>query len=183
MSDWLELELADRLAPVRAPEALWARVQHPRVAERVRATRLPRRALVALCAVAVAAIVAVALAVPSPGMSEMAAAELAANRPADFRSSDPHAIAHWLRANAGVNVSIPESAKVELTGARVKGNVGEVLYRVQGHDAVLLVARANGRPADTGHGQATWQAHGQIYALAYADTAQARLACQLCHAD
>jgi hypothetical protein len=183
VSDWLELELADRLAPVRAPEALWARVQRPRVAERVRATRLPRRALVALAAVAVATIVAVALAVPSPGMSEMAAAELAANRPADFRSSDPHAIAHWLRANAGVNVSIPESAKVELTGARVKGNIGEVLYRVQGHDAVLLVARANGRPVDTRHGQSTWQAHGQIYALAYADTAQARLACQLCHAD
>ncbi len=183
MSDWLELELAHRLAPVRAPEALWARVQRSRAVEPARSILLPRRALVALGAVAVAAIVAVALAVPSPGMSEMAAAELAANRPADFRSSDPHAIAHWLRANAGVNVSIPESAKVELTGARVKGNMGEVLYRVQGRDAVLLVARTNARHDDSQHGRSTWQAHGQIYALAYADTAQARLACQLCHAD
>ena len=78
----------------------------------------------------------------------------------------------------------PRPTKVELTGARVKGNIGEVLYRVQGRDAVLLVARAQwaaGR--STRHGQAAWQAHGQIYALAYADTAQARLACQLCHVD
>ncbi len=183
MSDWLELELADRLAPVSAPEALWVRVQRPRVAAQSSARPFPRRVLIGVGALAAAAIVALALAVPSPGMSEMAAAELAANRPADFRSSDPNAIAHWLRANAGVNVSIPPATKVELTGARVKGGVGEVLYRVEGRDAVLLVARSNAPREATQHGRSTWQAHGQIYALAFADTAQSRLACQLCHAD
>src|SRR5207249_1299549 len=32
MPDWLELELAQGLAPTPAPEELWARVRHPRPA-------------------------------------------------------------------------------------------------------------------------------------------------------
>ena len=50
MSEWLELELAERLAPVRAPERLWYLVQQP-----APASARKRPAKTALLVVAVAA--------------------------------------------------------------------------------------------------------------------------------
>jgi hypothetical protein len=54
MSEWLELELADRLAPVRAPERLWylVRAPGPIVATR----RRPVKAVLLLAAVAAASV-------------------------------------------------------------------------------------------------------------------------------
>jgi hypothetical protein len=54
MSEWLELELADRLAPVRAPEQLWYLVQAPRPMAAVR--RRPVKAVLLLAAAAAASV-------------------------------------------------------------------------------------------------------------------------------
>ncbi len=189
MSDWMELELAERLAPVRAPEALWARVNRPTTAAFApRAARWRLQGFVFAAAIMASATLSrQPFTIPSPSLSQLAAAELAKSLPADFQSTDPHAIARWLRANAAVDVSLPAAASVQFTGARAIQNkgalIGEVLYRVEGRDAVLLVARTTSPASPTRHGQPAWQAHGQVYALAYAVPEQSRLACQLCHID
>lgn len=187
MSEWLELELSERLAPVRAPEALWSRVNLP--APSIHSRRAPRAGAWAwlFATAAIAGTLAVTFAIPSPSLSQLAAAELAKSRPADFQSTDPKAIAKWLRANAAVDLSIPPGASVQFTGARAierdGARIGEVLYRVAGRSAMLLVGRAGKLKAPQGHGSPAWQAHGQVYALAYAEPAQSRLACRLCHID
>jgi hypothetical protein len=187
MSEWLELELSERLARVRAPEALWDRVNRPLPTVAVRRPPRPIAWAWLLATAAIAGTLAVTFAIPSPSLSQLAAAELAKSRPADFQSSDPKQIAKWLRANAAVDLSIPPGTSVQFTGARAVerdgARIGEVLYRVAGRTAVLLVGRAGTLKAPQGHGQPAWQAHGQVYALAYAEPAQSRLACRLCHID
>jgi hypothetical protein len=187
MSDRLELELSEHLAPVRAPDALWMRVNRPASPASARRTLGPGAWGWIAAAAMVAATLAVTLAIPSPNLSQLAAAELAKSRPADFQSTDPKEIAKWLRANAAVDLSIPPGTTVQFTGARTierdGARIGEVLYRVAGRDAVLLVGRAGALEAPTRHGQPGWQAHGQVYALAFAEPAQSRLACRLCHID
>jgi len=54
MSDWLELELAHRLAPVRAPERLWHLVQSPAPVATVR--RRPVKTVLLLAAAAAASV-------------------------------------------------------------------------------------------------------------------------------
>ena len=54
MSEWLELELADRLAPVRAPERLWYLVQTPKPMATMR--RRPVKAMLLLAAAAAASV-------------------------------------------------------------------------------------------------------------------------------
>jgi hypothetical protein len=54
MSEWLELELADRLAPVRAPERLWYLVQAPQTVTPPR--RRPLRTVLLVAAAAAASV-------------------------------------------------------------------------------------------------------------------------------
>ena len=54
MSEWLELELAHRLAPVRAPERLWHLVQTPRPS--ANAPRRPVKTVLLLAAAAAASV-------------------------------------------------------------------------------------------------------------------------------
>jgi hypothetical protein len=187
MSEWMELELSERLARVRAPEALWERVNRPAPAVAVRRAALPGAWAWIFATAAIASTLAVTFAIPSPSLSQLAAAELAKSRPADFQSSDPKEIAKWLRANAAVDLSIPPGTTVHFTGARAierdGARIGEVLYRVAGRNAVLLVGPEGTLKAPKGHGQRAWQAHGQVYALAYSEPAQSHLACRLCHID
>jgi hypothetical protein len=187
MSDWLELELSERLAPVRAPEALWSRVNRPAPPLPARRAAHPVAWAWIFATAAIASTLAVTFAIPSPSLSQLAAAELAKSRPADFQSNDPKEIARWLRANAAVDLSIPPGTTVQFTGARAierdGARIGEVLYRVAGRSAMLLVGRSGILKAPVGHGEPAWQAHGQVYALAYAEPAQSRLACRLCHID
>ncbi len=186
MSDWLELELAERLAPVRAPEELWARVNRAAARPVSSPPRAGAWAWVAFAAI-VAATVAVTFSIPGPSLSQLAQAELDKSRPADFRSTDPHEIEGWLRTHAEVAVSIPAATAAQLMGARAiergGAHIGEVLYRVEGHDAVLLVGRGGTLDAPARHGASAWKAHGQIYALAYSGPTDSHLACRLCHLD
>jgi len=54
MSEWLELELAHRLAPVQAPERLWNLVQSPGPAANAR--RRPVKTVLLLAAAAAASV-------------------------------------------------------------------------------------------------------------------------------
>ena len=54
MSEWLELELADRLAPVQAPERLWHLVQAP--GPLANARRRPVKTVLLLAAAAAASV-------------------------------------------------------------------------------------------------------------------------------
>jgi hypothetical protein len=54
MSEWLELELADSLAPVQAPDKLWNLVQQPRPMAIAR--RRPVRTVLLLAAAAMASV-------------------------------------------------------------------------------------------------------------------------------
>ncbi len=60
MSEWLELELADRLAPVSAPERLWYLVKAPGPAAITVARRRPAKAILLLAAAAASVWVAAA---------------------------------------------------------------------------------------------------------------------------
>jgi hypothetical protein len=188
MSDWLELELADTLAPVRAPEALWMRVARPAsVAPNRRGVRGGFAWVSAAAAALAVAGFAAVFALSTPGLAQLASAELAKGQAVDFASSDPHELARWLRKNSGCDVTIPSGTKVELLGActltRHGARIAKVSYRVDGRDAALLVTRAARFNAPERHGASTWKAHGQIYALAFSDPAQSHLACRLCHLD
>jgi len=188
MSDWLELQLAHELRPVEAPEGLWGRVQagrrRPVTRNRWWTARLPALASVAL--VITAGLLWSAR--PYTGLEQLAARELSRPARLDLRSSDPLEIAAWLRREAGVDMEIPPSMRVQLTGARVIRQhgalIGEVSYRVGTDSAVLLVARAGGAfHAPMKHGGASWRKQQQVYAVAFSAFDRPQGACVLCHAN
>ncbi len=203
MADWLDLELAEELRPVAAPDELWERVRgSASAAEFVAGPRVlnfrpaPPRTSPARASWPIAAIVTLMIAAATlwlvakgqdPGLDlrQLAIQELRAPGPADLRSGDPARINDWMRREAGVEVGLSERPGVRLTGARVirkgEARIGAVTYRVGDDTATLLVARA-GSSGDFGHGQAQWQARGQSYALASSNPEHAEAACLLCHA-
>ena len=179
----LERELARDLAPVQAPEELWmlVRAGAPK--------RRPRRGAWSWAAAGslAAAALAVVFALSPPSLTQLAAAEIAETGNPDFRSHDPQEISRWLRERAGIEIALPANTKVELLGAcalKSRGAVfGGVLYRVAGHNAVLLASRTANIKTPARHGESTWAAHGQVYALAFDGPSGTRFACQLCHVD
>lgn len=192
MSEWLELELARELRPVTAPVGLWGRVQAGR---RPQATqnrwRTLRLAAVALMMVLIAA-GTFWTGRRGADLESLAARELnhSANLELhsglELRSGDAVEIAAWLRREAGLEVAIPVSARVQLEGARLiraRGAlIGEVAYRVGDDSALLLVARAGGAfRAAAKHGGFSWQKQEQVYAIASTRPDQRRAACALCH--
>jgi hypothetical protein len=188
MSDWLDLQLAHELRPVPAPDELWGRVRagqrRPVTRSRWWTLRLPALASATL-------LIAAGLlwsAKRSAGLEQLAARELNRSAQLELRSSDPSEIGAWLRREAGVDVEIPVSTRVRLTGARVirhRGTlVGEVAYRVGGDSALLLVAPAGGVFRAPGqHGGFTWQKQQQVYAIACSLFDRPQAACALCHTN
>ena len=163
MSDWLELELAHDLAPVRAPEGLWERIEMGAVPVRRRV--MPRWPLAAVAAAAILWFVVRSVDARS------------------IRSADAAQISAWARQRAGIALSLPASPTVQLRGARlVRANVVAVDFQVEGHAGTLLVARAGAGP-DTPHGRYAWRRGGQTFTLAYDGTEHPDAACLLCHAS
>ena len=184
MSDWLELELARELRPVRAPEALWGRVQRPRATPK-RQGAMHRPVLAAAAIV----LVAVALWSSRPAdLGSLAARELGGSAQLELRSTDPVEVGAWLRREAGLEVALPTSSRAHLRGARVIREhgavIGEVSYQVEEDSAVLLIARTGGAfRASAQHGASSWQKQQQIYALAASGSGRPQAACALCHSD
>lgn len=185
MPSWLEQELERGLAPVLAPQQLWMRVD-PMPAKAQTRARLARWPWAAAGSLAAAAL-AVVFAFSAPDLSQIAAAQLAGSARPDFASSNAEEISRWLRDHAGVDVRLPEGAKAQIEGAcaikRGGATLGEVIYRAGGRNAILLVSRATKFKAPAEHGQSTWSAHGQVYAMAFDGPSGSHLPCQLCHVD
>jgi len=184
-NEWLEPVLTEHLGRVRAPKELWYRVQTPRARLSGGSTRQLAWALATTLA-----IVAVAWGFHARGNG------LSANQAnLTLRCADPGQIRAWVKANTGIDIplAVKPPATVQLISAlAVKGELpaAEVDYRVEGHDARLLVSKTElGEGGHAGHqfrggqvGRASWTMRGQTYVLASADPSELRLACLLCHA-
>jgi len=132
MSDWMDLRLAHSLTPLKAPDALWSRVNAgigaATAAERPRATGLFRWGVP--CAVAAAVVL----------LASTTTMEL---RPphAAFVSNDSVAVEHWLAHEAGVAVPIRPVRDGQVKGARmVRRGVATVDYEVNGHLETVTVS-------------------------------------------
>ena len=195
MSDWLELELAHRLAPVAAPDVLWDRIENARnrPAAPARSFDRPRFALPSawpVAALASLALIACALFLADTRTPALDLRQLAAGHPAapvDLHSADPSEIRTWLQRRVGVDVPLHTAAGIRLVGAGVVRQglrpVAAVAYRVGDDAGTLLVARADPACPLPPHGAhaAAWQSHDQVYALICSSTGRAEAACQLCH--
>lgn len=148
MPEWLELELAHQLAPVKAPAALKFEGV-PR--------RTPRRSFTLAPLLAGAAALALLL--------------LAA----PHQRTSPAEINRYFESEAGIALPIPSNtqAAIEKVGLvdREGMRVASVQYRAGGREARVLIARAA-----TVRGP-EWKPHGQIYAISYTDAQIACLLC------
>ena len=194
MNPWLESELQRGLRPVSAPAELWDRVRGDRVqgnrveAPRPRITRGNRGLVWAMAAAVVMAVVGLSL-MRSPDET-LALQALAENSQLGFHCQNPAQLRAWVRAKTGLDVPMRDTppASIQLIGARADGGRVEIAYRASDRDAVLLVSRADGWSANSGHSRvsgnvASWVTAGQRFTLASDSAADLQLACKLCHPD
>jgi hypothetical protein len=191
----MELELAEGMAPVRAPHDLWRRVEEARrpagrvAAQRQASWQLSARmafcSVVALVGLGTVTMWGLVDRHRPMDFERMALQELQGSELAALRSSDAAEVSGWLGRNVGIQVDIPQTDVAKITGARVveRGGVrmGEVLYQVKGIKAALRVGKASAAAAVQGHGHRTWESRGVSYALACAAPESERLECLLCH--
>lgn len=207
---WLERELQRQLAPVTAPESLWYRIQAPRRnARQSAAFRWTVRAAVALLAFVVSAGAYRALSLRgNEKLTPQDLMELAqSSKDFDFRSDDFAAIRSFVKAEANIDIDVPDpSAATEHTPVQV---VGVRLLRLHGlpiaaidcqfgnNHATLLVSGKhpgieNNRVGKhlfsgatfSGHTRlVSWNMRNQNYALALPGTGDVHGACLLCHAN
>ena len=173
MSDWIDFELADQMTPVAAPECLWERIETARRAPAKAPVRWPIAAVVTLITAA-ATLWVLELRGQTPfSLEQLAAQELHRSGPLDFDSGDPAAVAAWIRANAGVEIGLPDKTPVRILGAsmirRSGMRIGAVRYEAAGAPAILLISRASAA-GDRAH---------RYFSLACEGPTEA--ACQLCH--
>lgn len=148
---------AGALARVRSALARTAGDEVPkRVVARATAAAAPmrprRRALVPL--IAAAALAAATFVTWPRGLGEALADEAVKHhlggftreRPCDFESSDPAAVATWIEGRLGYRVAVPTPADVRLVGARVCSLGGErtaaLMYRSGDAPLTIFVPRA-----------------------------------------
>jgi hypothetical protein len=159
----LEPLLIRELGRVAAPAELWGRIQSP--------PRVQSRSTSLAWAVAAGVLVVAGVWGLHPDTR--------------FRSDKPVLVRDWVKSRTGLDVPLPvkTATSVRVTGASVKGPGAEIAFRVENHDATLLVSKA----ADYGDGKhrflttSSWTMHGQLYTIACADGVDPRVACVLCH--
>jgi hypothetical protein len=156
MSDWIDLQLAHSMGPVKAPDDLWARIDA--------ASALPRRSNVSRWVIAAACAAGVMALFARPIY------EARDVRP-EFASSDPAAIQRWLAHEAGVEVRLRPAPGVCIKSARVvKKGVAAVSYEADGAPATAIIAR--------GGGESLCRIPGHTVSVA---SAKMDAACRLCH--
>lgn len=164
MSDWMDLQLAHSLAPAKAPDALWARV-NARIDMPAPAAASPWIGMfrwAAPCAVAVAVLLLLVRAT---------AIEL---RPAhaEFVSNDPIAVERWLAHEAGVAVPLRPAPGVQVKSARVvRQGVVAVAYEVEGRKESVTITR----------GTAVVPCKLPGYLVVAANGSRTDASCKLCH--
>ena len=160
MSDWIDLQLAHSLTPLKAPDALWDHICAPLPKPAPRRHEAFRWA--APCAVAACALL---LLIRSTSL------ELRPAHP-QFVSNDPVAVQHWMAHEAGIPVPLRPAPGVRVKGARViRQGVVAVVYEVDGRTESVTISR--------GSGASPCKLPGHTVTLA-ANTAS-DAACKLCH--
>ncbi len=194
---WLEPLLTEHLGHVAAPQELWDRVQAPRPL----AVRSSRRQIFVWAVAAAALLVVTAAAMWQFRLRPEAIAALALRRGAgqlEFRSEEAGAIRAWVKERTGLVIPLlaDPPASIRLVGASVsdagRTPTAEVVYRVGGRDAILLVSKADPkltgshRFLSSGHYQgarvSTWVMRGQLCTLACPIPQNPQAGCLLCHA-
>ena len=130
MSDWLELELAEELRPVAAPDELWERVRHAAIAPSASAVvvlppsrsaswaRLPVAAILTL-AVAAATLWLVARGQGTAlDLRQLAIQELRGNRKLTIESASTAEINDWMRRETGFDPALPERSRSSVCNGR-----------------------------------------------------------------
>lgn len=208
---WLERELARQLGPVCAPESLWYRIQDARRP----AARSDSFRWIAWPAIALLTLIVCIIAFRQMsilGTERLTAQDLAelaqASKDFDFRSDDLRAIRAWVKAEANVDIDLPEgpvaaeSARIRLLGVRLMRMrgipVAAIDYRVGGEMATLLVsARHPDAGPSNGVGRhvfsttrtaanarlVSWNMRDQNYAIAFPAAGSLHEACMLCHVN
>jgi hypothetical protein len=204
---WLARELSRQLAPVAAPDGLWAGIQEARSAPRrsfsFRWTVWP--AFAALTLISCAGLLRELTGVNRLTQSELAEIGAGSKDP-DFRSNDFSAIRAWVSAQANIDIDLPPGQSVagarpvRLIGARLirfRGSrVAAIDYRVGDRVATLLVSGKRPRLSWTtepsqhlfsqirtqGGGRAlSWDMGNEVYTIAFAGAREFHGACLICH--
>jgi len=161
MSDWIDLQLAHSLGPVKAPEDLWSRIEsaHTRSGPVRRNTASTMTLGRWAVPVAIAACVMVLLARPTR------------EKQFELTSSDPARLQRWLAHEAGIAVPLRPTEGVRIERARlVRKGVVEVSYQVDGASATAVIA--------CGRGDSRCRIPGHTITVA---SAKSDAACRLCH--
>jgi hypothetical protein len=200
---WIEPLLTQHLGRVAAPPELWERIQAPGPLADKRADRRSVLPAFAWALAAAALLVVTATMVWQLRLRPEALAAQALRRGAgqlEFRSEQAPAIRAWVKERTGLDIPLlaDPPASVRLVGASVadwaRTPTAEVVYRVGGRDAILLVSKAD--PKLTGNashrflssGQyqgarvSTWVMRGQLCTLACPIPQNPQAGCLLCHA-
>lgn len=200
-NEQFEPELARHLAPAKAPDELWARIQGarlqgPEFSPRQRPPLSSPRWIWAAGAVALVALAAGVTLWLNRNLSAEDRAVRALRRAPEelqFRSADSAELRTWLKTGAGLDVPLPAhtAPAVLLVGASVSRTgvpTAEISYRVGKVDAALVVSKipieGNGKHtfhkggARNGTKFLSWTMRGQMYTIAAAD---ATVGCMLCH--
>jgi hypothetical protein len=204
---WLARELSRQLAPVTAPDGLWAGIQEARSAPlrsfSFRWTVWPAFAALTLVS-------CVGLLRQLTGMNRLTQSELAeisaGSKDPDFRSNDFRAIRAWVSAQTNIDIDLPPGQSmgaarpVRLIGARLirfRGSrVAAIDYRVGDRVATLLVsgkrphlswgaessAHLFSQIGTQGGGRAlSWDMGNEVYTIAFTGAREFHGACLLCH--
>ena len=146
MPEWLELELAHRLAPADAPEELWDRIRHGRAPRPASRPVWPIAAIVTVM-VALGALWMAAKGEPSLDLEHLAQLQLRSTQPLDVQSGDRNNLKTWAQQTAGIDLNVVPSPQVQLLGTRLVRHGNERIvalsYRVDGRPAALLMAQAS----------------------------------------
>lgn len=204
---WLARELSRQLAPVAAPDGLWAGIQEARSAPQ---RRFSFRWTIWPAFAALTLVSCVGLLRQLTGINRLTRNELAeisaGSKGPDFRSNDFGAIRAWVSAQTNIDIDLPPGQSVEgarpvrLIGARLirfRGSrIAAIDYRVGDRVATLLVSGKRPRlgwsaePSQhlfsqirtEGGGRAlSWDMGNEVYTIAFAGAREFHGACLICH--
>jgi hypothetical protein len=173
---WIETVLERKLDRVAAPEELWERIDNRSLTVAVQTERSHIRDRVPVLSWAVVGAILVVVLVWG----------FRPRRDLVIQSDSATQIREWVKANAGLDVSLAESPQIRLTGARLLRGDLEIACRVGDHRAKLLVSKGNStlqhgaQPTKAGS-TVSWGLTGRVYTLACATPEDLKIACMLCH--
>lgn len=200
----LEAVLAKQMGEVKAPDALWGRIQNP--GSQARSSGTPM--WVRWTPVAATLVLAVSGGMwwvrnlddqPTSRESMAVAALESSDDVLSLKTSDTAEIRRWVKANSGIDIPLPpkHDTAIQVIGARMLDSetpLAEVSYQVGDYRAALLVAKdPSGKKSYPTHGLrpsdplkaahvSSWSMRGQSYTLASdARGDEFETACLLCH--